>query len=319
MPQFTQLNLQGSSQEKPKGKISAVNCHHHLSRRQKTAAYAGSLVAGALLGVFLLESSGCSKGNERSTRAAIASPAVSNQPAPLPVASAPGPATEKTTQKKPRQHKLSTSTYKNPEYGISFRYPKGYTLLQADAADIDWAGLGPVEMNFVQPGGTTLTAVELPQGAYPGTDFSSAFFNVSVNNKLTAAQCGQFAFPQQAGAEAGAAKADASSGVSGLEPARVKLGAAEFTEVEDSGGEPPRKADAKYYHIFQNGACYEFALGVETTARKITDTPVNRNEVFRKLNWMLSTVKIEAAGVPAKAVPEVAAGPADAPAVESKN
>ena len=44
-------------------------------------------------------------------------------------------------------------------------------------------------------------------------------------------------------------------------------------------------------------SCYEFALGLETTEQSSDDTkptvkPVNRNEVFRKLNWILSTVKI---------------------------
>src|SRR5262249_54965306 len=105
----------------------------------------------------------------------------------------------------------------------------------------------------------------------------------------------------------------------GVEPSRVKLGAAEFTEVEDSGGDHAMQADAKYYHVYQNGTCYEFMLGVETATNKITDTPINRNEVFRKLNWMLSTVKIEPAGVPEKTVPEVAKGTAAAPSAETKN
>jgi hypothetical protein len=317
MAQFTQLNLQGKPQEKPAGKIPVLK-QHHLSGGQKIAAFAGSLVASTLLGVFLIQTSGCSKGNDKSARVAIASPAISSQLSAMATTPATAePTAEKAVLRKSRQHKLSASNYTNAEYGVSFRYPKGYDLVQGDDADIDWSSLGPVEMNFVQPGGTTLTAVELPQGSYPGTDFSSAIFNVSVNTRLMPAACEQFAFPQADASKAGST--DGATASAKIEPSRVKLGAAEFTEVEDSGGVAPKKAEGKYYHIFQNGTCYEFALAVATTANKITDTPVNRNEVFRKLNWMLSTVKIEAAGVPAKVVPEVAKGSTAAPPAENKN
>jgi hypothetical protein len=94
----------------------------------------------------------------------------------------------------------------------------------------------------------------------------------------------------------------------------MKLGAAEFTEVESSGGDKAKHADAKYYHVFQNGACYEFALGLETTEGEADAKPVDHNAVFAKLNWMLSTVKIMAAGVPANTAPAVAAKPDSTPA-----
>ena len=71
-----------------------------------------------------------------------------------------------------------------------------------------------------------------------------------------------------------------------------------FTEVESSSGDNAKHTDAKYYHVFQNGACYEFALGLETASAKDGVKPVDRNEIFRKLNWMLSTVKVQSAGVP---------------------
>ena len=319
MPKFTQLNLQGRSpQESQK---SSDTQPRYFTAKYKLAAFAGSLVATAALGVFLLQTSGCSKEN---VRAAIASPAAPEPSTALPAAS-PVATTEtsaqKTTQKaapkKTRQHKYSASTYNNPEYGVSFRYPKGYNLLHAEDADIDWAGLPPVEMNFAQPGGVALATIELPQKSYPGSDFSSAFFNVAVNPKITAAECDQFALPQSGTAEGSPSQEKTAS--SKVEAARVKLGAAAYTEVENAGGEPPRKAESRLYHVFQSGACYEFALGLETNQSKKTDTPVNRNEVFRKLNWMLSTVKIETPALPAKTVPEVATGSVTAPAAESKN
>jgi hypothetical protein len=317
MEHFTQLNLQAKShtqnQNKDKGPQTA---HIHsqgkdsFSNKQKTAAVSVSLVVTALLGGFLLETSGCSRGNSNSAHNMIAPPTVTPARA-IPAAAVAVPIVAgKTAPKKVRQHKLAASTYQNPSYGLTFRYPHNYSVLEGDKAQLEWKGLGPVEMNFAQPGGTTLSAVTLPKGSFPGSDFSAAFFNVSVNQRLSADECERFLFPQsKAGIETPAK----------LQPSRVKLGAAEFTEVEDSGGDPAMQADAKYYHVYQNGTCYEFMLGVETAANKITDTPVNRNEVFRKLNWMLSTVKIESAALPEKTVPEVAKGASSVPSAESKN
>ena len=177
-------------------------------------------------------------------------------------------------------------------------------------------------MNFVENGGTTIAAVELPRGLYASTDFTSAFFNVSVNTQLTSTQCDEFAFPQASKPQAQGEDdgEDESAPASEVELSKVKLGDAEFTEVQESGSAAASQADAKYYHVFQNGACYEFALGLETaTDAPVGTKPVNRNEVFRKLNWVLSTVKITRAGVPAAVPAEVATGAPAAVAKGDKN
>jgi hypothetical protein len=173
-------------------------------------------------------------------------------------------------------------------------------------------GLGPVEMNFVQPGGATISAVELPRKIYAGTDFNMAFFNVSVNPKLTSAECEQFSFPQTGNPE-----------TDPVATSKTKVGTTEFQAVEGFAEEEDNQADVKYYHVFQNGSCYEFALGLETVAKVTPDEvkpdvkpavkPVNRNEVFRQLNWILSTVKIQPLTKPEKTAPEVAVDVPTAP------
>ncbi len=329
MSQFTQLGLSGTPERKPQGETrntSQTNQGAKLdeqtfSGKQKAAAFMGWLMVTSLLGAALLESGGCSKGARKSislsstagNQAAYTAP----QPAPT---NAPAAASDvqNPLKKKSRQHKLSASTYVNPVYGVSFRYPKYGDLKEGDHANLEWSELGPVEMNFVENGGTTIAAVELPRGLYPSTDFTSAFFNVSVHTQLTSAQCEEFAFPQpsQPQGHAEGNREDGSAPASEIELSKVKLGAAEFTEVQESGSAAASQADAKYYHVFQNGACYEFALGLETATDAADGTrPVNRNEIFRKLNWILSTVKITPAGVPAGMPAEVATR---APAAASK-
>jgi hypothetical protein len=316
MPHFTQLGLSGNS-ESPERKTSRnpSSAEHRpnsnasqLSNKKKTAVLVGSLIATSLLGVFLLES-GCSKESEKAAIIAPLSQTIpSQQQAPtvtLPATTASQP----PAKKKSRQRKLSASTYSNPTYGVSFLYPKSGMLQEGDKANLELDGLGPVEMNFVQPGGTTISAVELPRKLYAGTDFNAAFFNASVNSKMTADECAQFAFPETSN--------------QGSDPVTIskktKVGATEFRAVEGFAGEENNEADLKYYHVFQNGSCYEFALGLETVVDSATDEVkpssklVDRNEVFRKLNWILSTVKIQPVAAP-KAVPEVAASTSTVPA-----
>jgi hypothetical protein len=316
MPHFTQLGLSGNS-ESPKGKTSRnePSAEHRLnsnasqlSSKKKTAALVGSLIATSLLGVFLLES-GCSKESDKAAIIAPLSQTIPSQPQASIVTLPATTASQPVAKKKSRQRKLSASTYTNPAYGVSFRYPKYGMLQEGDKANLELDGLGPVEMNFVQPGGTTISAVELPRKLYAGTDFNAAFFNASVNSKMTAEECAQFAFPETSN--------------QGTDPVTIskktKIGATEFHAVEGFAGEENNEADLKYYHVFQNGSCYEFALGLETAAAAPVDEVkpavklVDRNEVFRKLNWMLSTVKIQPVAAP-KTVPEVATSTPTVPA-----
>jgi hypothetical protein len=152
--------------------------------------------------------------------------------------------------------------------------------------------------------------VELPRKSYAGTDFNSAFFNVSVNPKLTADECEQFAFAETDARESNPAKTS-----------KTRFGATEFYAAEGFTEEENNQADVKYYHVFQNSSCYEFALGLETIQEAIPDSInsavklVDRNEVFRKLHWILSTVKIQPVAAPEKPVPEVAT---DTPPVTTK-
>jgi len=312
MTHFTQLGLSGDPYKKLETKPQVKTTpnplqgqHPHSdpktpTSKQKTAALVGSLVATSLLGMFLLES-GCSKESDKTSATVSPNQIVAAQPsAPVSTVPASTSATvpsQPPAKKKSRQRKLSASTYANPAYGVSFRYPKNGNLKEGDEASLELDGLGPVEMNFVQDGGSTVSAVELPRKLYAGTDLNTAFFNVSVNPKLTSAECAQFAFPQTGDPENDP-----------VGKSKTKVGTTEFETVEGFAEAENNQADVKFYHAFQNGSCYEFALGLETAAQANPDKikpavkPVDRNEVFRQLNWILSTVKIQPVIPPEKTV-----------------
>jgi hypothetical protein len=64
-------------------------------------------------------------------------------------------------------------------------------------------------------------------------------------------------------------------------------------------GEMTHQSDLKYYHLFKNGACYEFALDVETSRKADEDlAQVDRMKVFQKLQKVLATARIKDVELP---------------------
>jgi hypothetical protein len=314
MAHFTQLGISTNQDQKPQGKTPprvspdvqpAHSKAKHTEGRPKIAVLIGSLIATTLLGVFVLES-GCSKESGKTVTIAAPNETVAS-PAPTQMLTAPDSASTAAAAKQPpakkksRQRKLSASTYTNSTFGISFQYPKYGYLMEGDEVALELDDLGLLGMNFVRPGGTAISVVELPRKSYAGTDFNSAFFNVSVNPKLSADECEQFA----------SVETD-DSVINPSATSKKRVGATEFQAVEGFPQKANNQADVKYYHVFQNGSCYEFALGLETVEEATPDKikpavkQVDRNEVFRKLNWILSTVKIQPVATPEKSAPEVA-------------
>ena len=234
---------------------------------------------------------GCSSGRPQPV-AVNAAPAAPTQ-APLAMSNPPALAVEprKPAPKKIAHKRPPTVTYADKTFGVSFDYSRKYAIETGDAA-MDLVATSPLPMNFVQPGGMALAAVELPETSFPSTDFDSAFFNVSVNQSLTADQCEQFSAPQ--------AKPSDTSAQSTPQSSKLMIGDMELYGAEAVAGEGPRQSDSKYFHVFQNGACYEFALNVTTNASQIEAgmKHVDRDKVFARLANILSTVKITEVAAP---------------------
>ena len=294
---------------------------------------AGALLFAALLIVCSI-AVGCS--SEKPQTVTVNQPPVTQNPAPLamstpsvPVAEPAKPAPKKVVHKRP-----PTVTYADKTYGVSFDYPRKYGIETGDAAN-ELIATSPLPMNFVQPGGTALAAVELPQTSFPSTDFSSAFFNVSVHKNLSADECKEFAVTQakpetnsekatpsnEPGKQESTAKSDAHSAPSETKPSnetasnsKLMLGDMELRATEAVSGEGTRQSDSKYFHVYQNGACYEFALNVTTDASaEGLVKHVDRDKVFTRLEQILATVKINpvtpevTAEAPSTAVPQTPA------------
>jgi hypothetical protein len=200
---------------------------------------------------------------------------------------------EAVVEKKKTIKRASTATYKNSVYGISFRYPKTYTMLTPEKDTKDSAWPDPVAMNFSDPGGETLTTLVLP-----GTRASS-YFKTSVNKGVTAEQCSKFATTPEPAEASTNPPVDADD--DSIVPVKANILGVEFAKTENV----TEKSEARYYHHFENGACYEFALGVEDAPG--TTKPVDHLQVFDKLERIMTTVKIKSEPVPVVATSEPAA------------
>jgi hypothetical protein len=297
---------------------------------------ASTLVFAAVL-IICSVTVGCSSDKPKPVSSNIQIPVTPTQ---NPIASMPAPvlqADSKPAPKKVVRKKPATVNYSDKTYGVTFEYPRRYAIETGSAAT-ELLTSNPIAMNFVQPGGVALAAVELPETSFANTDFSSAFFNVSVNKTLTADQCREFAVPQPkvattpatstepATASASSVQTESASSApaskSDSQPAptpsndlasssKLMLGDLELRATEAVSGEGTRQSDSKYFHAFQNGACYEFALNVTTVASDQGVTKhVDRDKVFNRLEQILATVKIN----PVVTAPEVTAeAPATTP------
>lgn len=285
MANFTQLHLGNNS---PKSNKNIKD----IFATEKILFCSGVLAIAAISGILLLVSNGCSKGSPKSTvvNSEPTGPVTSGPivPSAPTVAAAQPPVVTPKPAKKRVQHKAPMATYTEPAYGVSFRYPKGYILKTGDEPQKDLAGLGPAQTDFIEPGAITVAALELPRASYPGTDFTSAFFSVSVNSAISQEQCELFAFPKSEHPE------NEPGAVS-----KVKIAGKDYAMVEDFGNAAKNDPRTKYFHHFENGNCYEFGMGLSTTDADIAGLkPVNRSLVFGRLEQILASVKLQPVEAP---------------------
>jgi hypothetical protein len=246
------------------------------SRQQKLAMIAGFVILGILLGL-----SACSKQSTKPALVGVSGPA---QTAAAPATTTATASTTPAAPKKVHKKRPPTVTYRDANSGVSFLYPRKYELVTGDKAQPQFHDMGAAPMNFVQPGGVEVATVRLPAASYPGTDFTSAFFNVNVNRSLSEQECSHFAFVDTRNADDEPVDAE-----------KVTVGSKDMEMTSDFSANAVKQAEAQYYHSYENGACYEFVLGLGTAGYGTADgvEPVDRAEVFKKLEKILASVKIQ--------------------------
>jgi hypothetical protein len=253
-----------------------------------SSLYLPAICAGVVMTIVLFLAVSCSRKSD-SPAAKISAPVIPAIQDPVPsTASAAVPEPPKKAVKK---HRPTTATYVNGAYGVSLTYPRKYTLQPANKQKEM-----PIQAGFAKTGAIEIASLDMPDGLYPETDFSSALLNVGVNQGMTEEQCGQFATLSNDAETVKPASGDQSAkpAVEPMKPTTIKLGANQFSEIEQMSGPGEHQSDLKYFHLFKNGACYEFALDVETSRKADEDlAQVDRGKVFQQLEKILTTARIK--------------------------
>jgi hypothetical protein len=246
------------------------------SRQQKLATISALTMLG-----LLLAASACSKKS--------ATPALVGVSGSAPAATTPASVTAPTSAafpapaKKTAKRRQANVTYSDTNSGVSFLYPRKFGMTSGEQATSDLPAIGNAPMNFVQPGGVTVTTVAVPAGSYPGTDFASAFFSVNVNRRVSAGECSHFGFVDTRNADGEPVDAE-----------KVNVGSTEMEMTSGFSASAIKQDETQYYHNYENGACYEYVLGLVTEGFGTEDVKhVDRDEVFAKLEKILATVKIK--------------------------
>jgi hypothetical protein len=259
------------------------------SRQQKLAMIACFLILGVLVVV-----SACSKESSKPALVGVSSPAansaapdITQNAATSPAAMAAAAPVKKSARKRP-----ANVTFTDTNAGVSFLYPRKFSVISGDKAQVQLAAVGDVPMNFAESGGSTIATVVLPADSYPRTDFESAFFTVNINRSVSEQECGHFAFVDTRNADGEPVDAE-----------KVKIGAADMETTSSFAASADAQAEAQYYHSYENGACYEYVLGLGTEGSATEDgvEHVDRDQVFARLEKILATVRIDSATIdPAK-------------------
>ena len=239
------------------------------------STYLPAISAGTVMAIVLFLAISCSR--QSNSTGKISPPAV---PAASTTAATTTASATAEPPKKIKKHRPANATYVNGTYGVSFSYPRKYSLQAGDGK----SSL-PVPANFVKPGAVEIAAVDLPDSLFTDTDFTAGLLNLTVNPGMTSDECAQFV--------------PSSKDPDAAKPENVKIGSNDFTVLEQMNGESTHQADVKYFHLFKNDACYEFALDVETSRKPDEElAQVDRGKVFQQLAKILTTARIKEVEMP---------------------
>jgi hypothetical protein len=200
---------------------------------------------------------------------------------------------------------LVPAVYTSRKYGLAWQYPRNFVLRKGANAGLDLNGHYAAAAAFAGADGVALASVIIPARVYPGTDFVKASLTARVNGNLTEPACGAFRILD-----------DGEEKAQDFPATQVTVGTTEFTTAEaviDGDLEDSATTREKFFHVYENAVCYEFAMSVTTAAGAERKAPahVDADEVFERLQEILTSVTI----VPVRGGEPVASSKVAAPLV----
>jgi hypothetical protein len=167
---------------------------------------------------------------------------------------------------KPAARDSAFAKYGDPGYGVSFRYPRNFALIDSGDEDSDsdrvisWqqakqaaAGVRTAEeLGADDSGAVLLATIVVPDDAYPNTSFAGGSVQFAVNRYQTAGSC-RANLATRVGDARGASGTVMAQGVA-------------FAWVDTDSGDGNTEFSERDYAGFANDACYEFFVRVGVKA-----------------------------------------------------
>ena len=208
---------------------------------------------------------------------------------------------------KPVARETAFSTYSSPEYGVAFRYPRNFALVEQKApvereaslevndsveradsqenAPEDSSGArSQAEWESEEPGAVLVATVVVPDDAYPNTTFAGGSLQLAVNRYLTAGTCRRNLI----------SRLGDSNGRSGS----ATIQGVEFAWADSDEGDASTEFFERDYAGFANGACYELFLRVGVGASDADGTrPPDEKKILGHVEKIVSSLQFVPQGV----------------------
>jgi hypothetical protein len=178
----------------------------------------------------------------------------------------------------------SMTTYNDPEYGLSFRYPRDYAL---EDGEVDEHSFFLRRQEDLEPDTKLLATVLIPEDGYPNTNFEHGSLQVLVHEGLDPDGCRELVDPE--------------NGAFGEKRVRViNTDNGPFWWSEEKSSADGTQIVEREYAAFLGGRCYEFyavvALG-ELEGQDSAARPADPEKILRQLEKIVVSVRVSAAPV----------------------
>ena len=229
-----------------------------------------------LVGVGSMELSSCGGETARSaqTQASPVVSAANKNTRQAATASSPARAARKEFARE-----APLSIYHNPEAGISFRYPRNYSLEEGDVQESSFFLKRQEDLDGEQPGATLIATVQIPEDGYPNTTFEHGSLQLVINEAGTEKTCREARLVDP----------------SGNGPRTTTIQGIVFRwnerESETAGTEIVERAYAGY----SQSTCYEFLLTVAAEEAPDPDgfrKPADIKKIMKHLEKVVGSLQI---------------------------
>jgi hypothetical protein len=176
-------------------------------------------------------------------------------------------------------HEGFLATYHNPEEGISFRYPRNYSLEDGDVQERSFFMKKQEDLDSEQPGATLLATVLIPEDGYPNTTFEHGSLQLVINETGTEKSCWQASVLTSSG--------DVAKTVTVREIA--------FRWSEQESETAGTKVSERAYAGYAQGTCYEFLLTVAVEEAPDPDgfkKPADTAKIMKHLEKIISSAQV---------------------------